>query len=94
MAKSRVTTPSPKTGTAKKTKNTFLVFKKQNYMLLIASVVTLVIGFIVMGSGKDKPFDDPMKITIAPLIVLLGFAIGVVSILYTPKSKEEDKTEE
>lgn len=91
MAKSRVT--ANKT-TPKKTKNTFMVFKKQNYMLLIASVVTLVIGFIVMGSGKDKPFDDPMKITIAPLIVLLGFAIGVVSILYTPKSKEEETTEE
>jgi hypothetical protein len=91
MAKSKVTATK---SAPKKTKNTFMVFKKQNYMLLIASVVTLVIGFIVMGSGKDKPFDDPMKITIAPLIVLLGFAIGVVSILYTPKSQEEDTNED
>lgn len=71
--------------------NNFMVFKKQNYVLLIASVLVITIGFIVMGSGEGKPFDDPMKITVAPLIVLLGFAIGVVSILYTPK--EADKQE-
>lgn len=74
--------------------NNFMVFKKQNYMLLIASVLVITIGFIVMGSGEGKPFDDPTKITVAPLIVLLGFAIGVVSILYTPKEDKQDNTPE
>ncbi len=69
----------------KKSVNNFMVFKKQNYMLLIASVLVLVIGFTVMGSGKDLPFDAPIKITVAPIIVILGFALGVFSILYTPK---------
>ena len=75
----------------KKTVNNFLVFKKQNYILLIASIVVLVIGFIVMGSGDNLPFDAPIKITVAPIIVLAGFALGVFSILYTPK---EEKTPE
>lgn len=74
--------------------NNFMVFRKQNYMLLIASVLVITIGFIVMGSGEGKPFDDPMKITVAPLIVLLGFAIGVVSILYTPKEDKQEKAPE
>ena len=65
-----------------------MVFKKENYILLIASVLVIVIGFIVMGSGKDLPFDAPIKITVAPIIVLLGFGLGVFSILYTPKSQE------
>lgn len=65
-----------------------MVFKKENYILLIASVLVIVIGFIVMGSGKDLPFDAPIKITVAPIIVLLGFGLGVFSILYTPKTQE------
>ncbi len=72
----------------KKVVNNFMVFKKQNYVLLAASLAVIVLGFIVMGMGKDKPFDDPMKITVAPIIVLLGFALGVFSILYTPKSED------
>lgn len=75
----------------KKTVNTFMVFKKENYLLLIASVVVLVIGFTVMGSGDDLPFDAPIKITVAPLIVIFGFALGVFSILYTPKQASEKK---
>ena len=65
-----------------------MVFKKENYILLIASVAVIVLGFIVMGSGKDLPFDAPIKITVAPIIVLLGFGLGVFSILYTPKAQE------
>jgi hypothetical protein len=90
MAKAK--TPLNKTA-SKKTNNTFMVFKKQNYILLLLSILVIVIGFMIMGSGKDLPFDHPRKITIAPLVILLGFAIGVVSILYTPKEdspKEEE----
>ncbi len=72
----------------KKVKKQIMVFKKENYILLIASLAVIIIGFIVMGSGDDKPFDHPTKITVAPLIVLFGFALGVFSILYTPKSAD------
>jgi hypothetical protein len=78
----------------KKIVNQVMVFKKQNYMLLIASLCVIILGFIVMGSGDDKPFDDPMKITVAPLIVLIGFALGVFSILYTPKSEDNQDSAE
>lgn len=83
--KARTTGKQPE----KKQVNNFMVFKKENYIMLIASVLTLVIGFIVMGSGDNLPFDAPIKITVAPLIVIFGFALGVVSILYTPKQAEE-----
>jgi len=42
------------------------------------------------------PFDAPIKITVAPIIVVLGFALGVYSILHTPKdsntSNNQDST--
>lgn len=75
----------------KKIVNNFLVFKKENYLLLIASVVVLIIGFVVMGSGDQLPFDAPIKITVAPIIVLFGFALGVFSILYTPKDQKNSQ---
>lgn len=67
-----------------------MVFKKQNYILLLASLAVVVIGFVVMGTAGGAAFDDPMKITVAPLIVLFGFALGVFSILYTPKDENAE----
>ncbi len=67
------------------------VFKKENYILLALSLFIIVIGFMVMGSGDNLPFDHPRKITVAPLIVLFGIAVGVFSILYTPKEKAENQ---
>src|SRR5687767_8635437 len=72
----------------KKAVNNFMVFRKQNYMLLLASLAVVVIGFVVMGTAGGESFDDPMKITVAPLIVLFGFALGLLSILYTPKNAD------
>jgi len=74
----------------KKAVNNFMVFKKQNYILLVASLAVIIIGFIVMGTAGGEAFDDPMKITVAPLIVLFGFALGVFSILYTPKNQDNE----
>jgi formate/nitrite transporter FocA (FNT family) len=74
----------------KKAVNNFMVFKKQNYMLLLASLAVIIIGFMVMGLAGGEAFDDPMKITVAPLIVLFGFALGVFSILYTPKDQNKE----
>jgi ABC-type multidrug transport system fused ATPase/permease subunit len=74
--------------TQNKSENSFFVFKKQNYILLIASLAVIIIGFIVMGSGEGQPFDAPIKITVAPIIVMIGFILGAVSILYTPKQSE------
>lgn len=69
-----------------------MVFKKQNYVLLAVSLAVIILGFTVMSAGDDKPFDDPMKITVAPLIVLAGFALGVFSILYSPKTEEQEES--
>lgn len=63
-----------------------------NYKLLIAGLVVIFIGFLLMmGGGSDDPnkFNPEIfstrRITVAPIVVLLGFAIEVVAILYKPK---------
>ncbi|MEN9738387.1 MAG: hypothetical protein RLZZ318_420 [Bacteroidota bacterium] len=92
MSSKKPITKSTKTNEKKDVKP-LMVFKKQNYMLLAISFIIVVIGFMVMGSGEGQPFDAPIKITVAPLIVLAGFALGVVSILYNPKSETPSQEE-
>ncbi len=63
-------------------------FGKENYMLLIASVVILIIGYALMSGGKAT---DPTvftgevfsfrRITLAPIVVLIGYIVGVYAIV-------------
>ncbi|WDF70614.1 DUF3098 domain-containing protein [Sphingobacterium oryzagri] len=64
-------------------------FEKINYQLLIASIVVVLIGFILMMGTED--IYSFTKITLAPFVVVLGFALGFVAILYKPKTKNSQK---
>jgi F0F1-type ATP synthase assembly protein I len=58
---------------------TELVFTKKNYQLLILSIAIVVIGFILMMGTTD--IYDTRKTLIAPMVVLIGFSVGVYAIL-------------
>ena len=58
------------------------VFQKSNYMMLVLSIVIVILGFIIMAGDTD--IYSPGKIVIAPIIVLIGFAIGFIAILKKP----------
>jgi len=60
-------------------------FGKANYQLFIASVAVVCFGFVLMMGTED--IYSFAKITLAPLVVVLGFALGFVAILYSPKKK-------
>jgi hypothetical protein len=62
------------------------VFHKINYILFIVSIVIVFIGFLLMMGQND--IYSFTKITLAPLVVVIGFAVGFVAILYKPKHKE------
>ena len=71
-----------------------LAFGKENYKLFIAAIVVVAIGYLLMvGGGSDDPtvFNGEelfslTRITVAPIIVLLGFGIGMYAIM--KKSKD------
>jgi hypothetical protein len=66
----------------KETNQEPFVFQKSNYMLLILSIVVVTLGFIVMAGDSD--IYSPSKIVLAPVIVLIGFAMGFIAILKKP----------
>lgn len=73
-------------------------FTKQNYIWMLAGLVVLGIGFFLMAGGKSKDplvFDtsevySSTRITVAPLLIILGFIIEIYAIMKSPaKSSAE-----
>ncbi|MCB9185215.1 MAG: DUF3098 domain-containing protein [Flavobacteriales bacterium] len=69
-------------------------FGKENYILVAAGFLCIVVGFILMaGGGSEDPnvFSEEIfstrRITIAPIVVLLGFVLEIIGIMYPSKTK-------
>lgn len=65
-----------------------LLFKKNNYILLIAGIAVMTLGYIVMSGGNSSDpnvFDESalygfQRTILAPILVLAGLATVVVAI--------------
>lgn len=60
-----------------------MVFGKINYQLMLLSIAVVAIGFFLMAGTSD--IYSFTKTTIAPIVVIAGFALGFVAILIKPK---------
>lgn len=64
-------------------------FGKKNYQLLIAAAAIIILGYFLMsGGGSENPnefhYDEifsPVRITVAPILVLGGFVLGIFAIM-------------
>ena len=91
--------PKPAAAPIKKTKEpakVHFLFDRENYMLMIGGVALIFIGFMLMSGGKSANphefhYDEIYsfrRITLAPIVILLGFAVEVVAIMKKPKDTE------
>ena len=67
---------------------------RRNYKLLLIGFVIIIVGFALMaGGGSDDPtqFDESIfsfrRITLAPIVVLAGFAFEIYAIMRRPKAE-------
>jgi uncharacterized membrane protein len=83
----------------KEKKPDIFAFDKSNYIPMIVGFLVIVIGMLLMAGGNNH---DPLKfhyeifstrrLTIAPIIIMLGFVIELYAILKKPRQpKTEDK---
>lgn len=80
---------------AKKIEDTIrpiFAFGKINYILMLVGVGLIILGFILMtGGGSKDPnvFNEEMfnfrRLTLAPILILLGFGVEIVAIMKRPK---------
>lgn len=68
------------------------LFGKRSYRIMGIGVVLVILGFVLMtGGGSDDPnvfnpaIYSPLRIRIAPTLVLAGFAVLMVAILSAKK---------
>lgn len=72
--------------------------EKQNYILILVGFLLIVLGFILMsGGGTDDPavfsYDifSARRITVAPILIILGFIIEIFAIMWVPKKKKDNQ---
>lgn len=71
-------------------------FSKQNYLLFLAGFGLILLGYILMiGGGSEDPnvfnpaIFDAQRITVAPMVCVLGFVTIIVAIMWRPKQNQE-----
>jgi len=67
-----------------------LIFEKQNYLLLLASVFLIVFGFVAMY--MDGKFLGFISLNVSPIAIVGGYAGVIYAILWRPDN--EAKAEE
>jgi len=70
------------------------VFGKRSYKFLLIGLGFILAGFLLMmGGGTDSPdeFNEAMfgfqRLTLAPILILAGFAIEIYAIMSKPKDE-------
>ena len=63
---------------------------KINYILIAVAVAVIIIGFVLMTGSPSTATDifSFRRITLAPIVCLIGFLLVIVGIMYRPKEKE------
>jgi len=90
---SKTTTAKTTTSAPNNNNNLSAVFGKKNYMIMAVGFVFMLIGFVLMMGGRAA---DPAvfnaaelysstRITVAPILILLGLGINLFAILYKDK---------
>ncbi len=66
--------------------------EKQNYLIIVIGLALIFIGFLLMiGGGSKDPnvFNEkifsPRRITLAPILILLGYMIDLYAIIRKPR---------
>jgi hypothetical protein len=68
------------------------LFDKTNYGIMLAGLAVILIGFALMAGGTSTdpnvfPADEIysfQRITLAPIVILVGFGIEILAILKRP----------
>jgi hypothetical protein len=95
--------PKPQTGGARvnirakaaEAKTVTFVFGRINYIIMVGGLLLLALGYVLMiGGGSDDPnvfnpaIFNAQRLTVSPILIMLGFAAQVVAILIKPKETQ------
>ncbi len=63
-----------------------LVLEPINYKIIAVGIAIIVLGYLALSA---TPWDNPLAITVAPILLVLGYCVVIpVGIMYHRKQKE------
>lgn len=97
MATTKSNNPATTSKSSKTTKTPAGIgnlFEKENYKWMLIGAFVMALGFILMAGGKSPNPDvfdtskvySPVRITVAPIIILAGFVVEIFAIFRQPKN--------
>ncbi len=77
--------------------NNVFALPKSNFKIIVAGIALVLLGFILMSGGAAKDPNtfnyeeifSPVRITIAPIVCLLGYIIVAIGILRNPSESSK-----
>ena len=86
-------TPVTTKTTAKNSSTGNILFTKENYKWMLIGLVIMALGFFLMAGGKssnpnvfsDQDVYSPIRITIAPVLIVAGLLVEIFAIMKRPK---------
>lgn len=71
------------------------LFTKENYKWMIIGGVIIILGMLLMSGGKNQNPDvfdykvvySTIRVTIAPILIIVGLLVELYAILLKPKQK-------
>lgn len=75
-----------------------LLWERTNYIIFIVGILVIILGFVLMSGGRspDPNVFNPeeiysfRRITLAPIVVLLGYGIVIFAIFKKKRGSEDD----
>ena len=61
-------------------------FGRQNYMIMLVGIATILAGFFIMSLDKEEFGFGFLGLTFGPIVVMGGFVIEFFAILARPKA--------
>jgi len=62
-----------------------LPFTRINYILFLAGLLVIILGYVLMGTGE---LNSVQSLSISPVVLLIGYLVIIpVAILYRKKDK-------
>lgn len=77
------------------------LFRKINYILMIAGAIILIIGYFCLKGGAvadPNTFDGEIfsarRTVVSPILMFAGLVIEIVAIMWHPRTPKENKDQE
>jgi hypothetical protein len=63
-------------------------WSRNNYIILVAGLLIIFLGFYLMNQG---PWDNPVSLTVAPIVLLVAYVVIIPFAIYYKKPARDNE---